>query len=95
MSLFLPVKLSGSTVSVAICDRCRKKVYYDDLVSDDNSPGLRVCKDCVDEEDPYRLPARISERVALQYPRPDIALQLSSLLYNSGEVYNASREYNE
>jgi hypothetical protein len=27
-----------------------------------------------DEKDPYRLPARKTERIALQYPRPDVSV---------------------
>ena len=71
MSLFLPVRLGGSNVSVAICDRCRKKVYYDDLIQDGDAPGLRVCKGCSDEPDPYSKPARLADKISLQYPRPD------------------------
>jgi len=39
---------------------------------DPNFPGLRVCQQgCADQKDPYRLPARKTERINLQYPRPD------------------------
>jgi hypothetical protein len=39
---------------------------------DPNFPGLRVCSQgCADQKDPYRLPARQTERITLQYPRPD------------------------
>ncbi len=71
MPLFLPVKLGGTTVAVARCDRCRKKMYYDDLVNDDNSPGLKVCPDCSDEEDPYKKPQRPAEKIGLKHPRSD------------------------
>jgi hypothetical protein len=63
---------SGSTViAIAVCDRCRTKVSISDLVADRNIPGLRVCEQCNDEKDPYRLPARRSEKITLRYPRPD------------------------
>jgi hypothetical protein len=40
---------------------------------DPNFPGLKVCtRGCADEKDPYRLPARKTERINLQYPRPDV-----------------------
>ena len=29
---------------------------------------------CADEKDPYRLPARKTERITLQYPRPDVSV---------------------
>lgn len=71
MPLYLPVKAKGGTTAIAICDRCKKKVYYDDLMADGNSPGLRVCVDCRDVKDPYRYAARKTENISLRYPRPD------------------------
>lgn len=42
---------------------------------DPNFPGLKVCgQGCADEKDPYRLPARKTERITLQYPRPDVSV---------------------
>jgi len=42
---------------------------------DPNFPGLKVCQEgCADEKDPYRLPARKTERIALQFPRPDVSV---------------------
>ena len=46
----------------------------DDLYSDPNYPGLRVCKDDMDQYDPYRLPARQPEDITLRFPRPDTPL---------------------
>ena len=40
-------------------------------MSDPNAPGLRVCKADLDELDPYRLPARQTERITLPFVRPD------------------------
>ena len=43
-----------------------------EAMPDPNFPGLKVCnRGCADEKDPYRLPARKTERITLQYPRPD------------------------
>jgi hypothetical protein len=73
MSIWLDTR--GKTViSVAICDRCHLKKSYVDMVSDPNSPGLRVCKDCKDIFDPWRLPARQTEDISIQHPRPDVLL---------------------
>lgn len=49
------------------------KVPYSTLIPDPNFPGLRVCeaRGCADEKDPYRLPARKTERINLRFPRPD------------------------
>ena len=64
-----------SSLAVAICDRCRSKYSITELAADRDTAGLRVCKPCNDERDPYKLPARKSEKITLQYPRPDEALQ--------------------
>lgn len=68
---------SGETcVAIAVCDRCKMKVPIGHLVSDPNSPGLRVCVDtCKDIFDPWRLPARQTENITLRYPRPDEPLE--------------------
>lgn len=88
MSLYLPVR-NGSTMAIAVCDRCHAKRYFDDLTSDPNQPALRVCKSpgpgtnrrgersqngCLDLLDPYRLAARQPENISLQFPRPDTPL---------------------
>lgn len=74
MSLYL--NTSGyPSAAIGICDRCRMKRPLSFLVSDVNVPGLRVCPDtCADEFDPWRLPARQPENIALTYPRPDAPL---------------------
>ena len=72
MSLYLDVNLKG-TVAIAICPRCNFKYQYDALVVDPNNK-IRVCKDCCDIYDPWRLPARKSEDISLQHPRPDTEL---------------------
>jgi len=42
---------------------------------DPNFPGLSVCRQgCADEIDPYRLPARKTEKITLKFPRPDAQL---------------------
>jgi len=75
MPLYLPVSLKGNTVAIAVCDRCKMKAYYDELVPDGESPGLRVHPHCADEKDPYTLPARKTEVISLRYPRPDDPLE--------------------
>jgi len=53
---------------------------------DPNFPGMRVCKDDVDQFDPWRLPARQTENITLRFPRPDtsIARTDSELLTENG-----------
>ena len=70
----MPVYLDtrgNSVLSVAICDRCNRKFAYVDLMPDPNFPGMRVCKDDLDNFDPWRLPALQTENIALRFPRPD------------------------
>lgn len=63
-----------STFGIGICARCSKKMSLEDLFSDPNSPGLMVCKEDLDNLDPYRLPARQTERINLDFVRPDLPL---------------------
>lgn len=70
----MPVYLDtrgNSVLSVAICDRCNRKFAYTELMPDPNFPGMRVCKQDLDNFDPWRLPARQTENIALRFPRPD------------------------
>lgn len=71
MPLYLPVNRGGSTVTIAVCDRCKKKMQLSELRADGNSPGLRVCAGCWDVKDPWRLPARETEIITVRHPRPD------------------------
>lgn len=57
---------------IAICDRCKKKMYMDELRPDPNTPGLRVCCGCRDQFDPWRLPPRQTEKITLPFVRPDV-----------------------
>lgn len=72
MGRYLPVNAKG-TVAIATCARCSTKTQYDELVKDPNN-GLWVCTACQDIYDPWRLPARKSEDISLQHPRPDVEL---------------------
>ena len=63
------------TVAIAVCDRCKMKRPHANMRSDPNFPGLRVCdQGCADNLDPYRLPARQTEKIALRFPRPDVSV---------------------
>lgn len=75
MSIFLDPR-GKSTYGIGICGRCSRKFSLDELMSDPNFPGLRVCKDDIDQFDPYRLAARQPERVTLDFPRPDVSVAL-------------------
>jgi len=73
MPVFLDTR-GRSTLAIGICDRCGRKFSLDELRPDPNFPGLRVCRDDMDQFDPYRLPARRTENISLRHPRPDIAV---------------------
>lgn len=62
------------TFGIGICDRCRRKLPLAELMPDPNSPGLRVCEMDKDDFDPYRLPARITEKINLPFVRPDVGM---------------------
>ena len=60
-----------STFGIGLCDRCSRKMSLDDLYPDPNFPGLRVCKNDLDDLDPWRLAARQTEDIHLPFTRPD------------------------
>lgn len=61
---------------IAICDRCSMKYPWHALVPDGNSPGLRVCQDCKDPKNPWRLPPIQPDRISLKWSRPDTELNV-------------------
>lgn len=78
MPIFLDTR-GYSSIAIAVCDRCKMKRPYSVMRSDANFPGLRVCdQGCADQKDPYRLPARKTERIALRFPRPDLSVALQA-----------------
>jgi hypothetical protein len=65
----------NASIAIFICDRCKMKRAIVEAMPDPNFPGLKVCQQgCADEKDPYRLPARKTEKITLQYPRPDVSV---------------------
>lgn len=83
MSIFIN-PTGHSTFGIALCARCSKKFPEDELRADPNSPGLMVCEADYDEYDPYRLPARQTERINLEFVRPDIPLNVPILVTSEG-----------
>ena len=77
MPRFLDTR-GNASIAIFICDRCRMKRPIIEAMPDPNFPGLKVYQDnCADEKDPYRLPARKTERITLQYPRPDVSVAVN------------------
>jgi len=73
MSIYLDTR-GRSTLGIGLCARCSRKMSLDELFSDPNSPGLRVCREDLDELDPYRLPPRQPDQITLPFVRPDSPL---------------------
>ena len=62
----------NAVIAIFICDRCRMKRAIVEAMPDPNFPGLKVCQQgCADQKDPYRLPMRQPEKIAVRFPRPD------------------------
>ena len=61
----------SSNETPGICMRCHMRKRRKDLRGDPNSPGLLVCKDCVDELDPYRKAQRQPENIIVKRPSVD------------------------
>jgi hypothetical protein len=75
-----------ASLAIAVCDRCKMKRAFSDLSADSNFPGLRVCSQgCKDQLDPYRLPARKTERINLRFPRPDLSIAVVDNSLITGE----------
>ena len=70
MPLFLD-PTGKSNYGLGICARCQRKMFLEDLHSDPNTPGLKVCIDDLDDYDPYRLAPRQADRITLPFYRPD------------------------
>jgi hypothetical protein len=67
------------------------------LGPDPNFPGLRVCdQGCRDQYDPYRLPARKTERINLRFPRPDVSVAANDdyLITTGGNEFYISTQQN-
>lgn len=73
MSIWLDTR-GLSTLGIGLCDRCSRKMSLTELMSDPNSPGLRVCREDLDQLDPYRLPPRQPDTITLPFVRPDAPL---------------------
>jgi hypothetical protein len=79
MPIFLDTR-GYSDIAIAVCDRCKMKRPHAVMRNDPNFPGLRVCNQgCADQLDPYRLPARKTERITIRFPRPDLSVAVTEI----------------
>jgi hypothetical protein len=79
----------NSTLGIAICARCSRKFPLGELMSNPNYPNLMVCKEDVDQYDPYRLAPRPSDQIVLPFNRPDVPLNTypSGVIPQNGENF--------
>jgi hypothetical protein len=94
MPVFLDT-LGYSDIAIAVCDRCKMKRPHAVMRNDPNFPGLRVCNEgCADQLDPYRLPARKTERITIRFPRPDLPLGAGdNYLMTGSQNLDGSNQY--
>ena len=96
MPIFLDT-LGLSDIAIFICDRCKMKRPHAESRPDPNVPGLLVCgQGCADEKDPYRLPARKTEKITLRFPRPDVSVAVDpdAIITTGDNQYDLSPEQN-
>ena len=96
MPRFLDTR-GNSDLSIAVCDRCKMKRAHSVMRSDPNFPGLQVCdQGCADQFDPYRLPARKTEKITIRFPRPDesIAVDNNNLIVTGNNQWVISPQQN-
>lgn len=87
----------NASLAIFICDRCKMKRAIDEAMPDPNFPGLKVCQQgCADQIDPYRLPARKTEKISLRYPRPDVSVAVdpSDIVTTGDNQFILSTEQN-
>jgi len=96
MPLFLDTR-GKIFAAIGLCDRCSRKFPLEELMSDPNAPGLRVCKADLDELDPYRLPARQTERITLPFVRPDTPIPTNpfGLISEDGNTFVTTENSND
>lgn len=88
MAIFLDT-LGYSDIAIAVCDRCKMKRPHAVMRNDPNFPGLRVCNEgCADQLDPYRLPARKTERITIRFPRPDVSVAVDPNNLTASGLYD-------
>lgn len=82
------------TYGLGICARCSRKFPLAELVTDPNFPALMVCREDVDDYDPYRLAPRKEDQIVLPFVRPDVPLNTnpSGLITQDGTQFIVSED---
>ena len=81
-------------LTVALCDRCRRKFPIGELHPDPNLPGLMVCAADRDFYDPYKLPPRVAEGITPPFIRRefDIATNPGGAISEDGNSFLISED---
>jgi len=84
------------TFGIGLCARCSRKFPLAELQPDPNYPNLMVCRDDLDEYDPYRLAPRAPENIVLPFTRPDIDIDThpSGLITEDGDEFIITEDGN-
>ena len=82
------------TYGIGVCARCSRKFRLAELSSDPNSPGLMVCREDVDDYDPYRLAPRKEDQIVLPFTRPDTPINTrpSGIVTQDGTEFIVSED---
>ena len=85
------------TYGIGLCARCSRKFPLAQLQPDPNYPALMVCRDDVDEYDPYRLAPRQPDQIVLSFVRPDLSLNThpAGLIQEAGDEFIIAENGNE
>ena len=86
-----------ATYGIAICGRCSRKFLLAELSPDPNSPGLMVCKEDLDDYDPYRLAPRAPDQIVLPFTRPDTYINThpAGLIQEAGDLFITTEDGDE
>jgi hypothetical protein len=88
MSIYLDTT-GNATLGIGLCARCSIKFPLGELSPDPNYPALMVCRQDIDQYDPYRLAPRAPDQIVLPFVRPDssLATDPAGFITNSGNVF--------
>ena len=93
MSIFINPE-GQPTFGLALCARCSRKFPLAELQSDPNLPALMVCREDLDDYDPYRLAPRPPDQITLPFVRPDLPLNThpSGVITQDGTQFVVSED---
>lgn len=82
-----------TTLGIAMCARCKRMFPLAELSPDRNAIGLMVCLADNDQYDPWRLPPRQPEKIALPFVRPDEPIRLPGSHETEAHLYKVHGDF--